>query len=139
MEQKTQRRVSYARSTYRKSKEFSEGLEELGKRIPPALMRYYYMTGIKSPEYEEALYQEIDALFAIRESGITGEMKYVIAQAQINGAVIPQEALGGRSLQIAFPELEEKAPSLGVYRLFMPFTVAEFQEPEKSTQTQDSD
>lgn len=118
--------VSYATSTYIKSKQFSDGLEELGKKIPPALVRHYYMTGIKSPDYEESLYQEIDALFAIRESGISGEMKYAEAQARKNGIIIPQDVLEGKGLQISYPELEKDAPSLGVYRLFLPFTMAEF-------------
>lgn len=125
---KLERKVGYARSTYGKAKEFMRRIEELGEKMPPGLMRHYYSTGIKLPEYDEALYQEVDELFALRESGIRGEMIYVRAQAEASGIEIPEEILSGKSLSIGFPELEEDAPSLGVYRLFMPLTLAELEK-----------
>ncbi len=131
-------KVGYARSTWRKSKEFSDRMEELEEKISPELMRHYYLTGIKLPEYDEALYKEVDELFALRESGIQGEMRYVRAQARANGAEIPEEALSGKSLRIAFPELEDKAPSLGVYRLFMPLTRAELEKKYPQKPSEDS-
>lgn len=121
------RRVGYARSTLDKSKEFSRRMEELGEKMPPELMRHYYITGERLTDYDETLYKEVDELFAIRESGILGEMRYVKAQARVNGIELPEEALSGKSLRIGFPELEDKAPSLGVYRLFIPLTMTELE------------
>lgn len=128
MAEKPRRQVAYARSTWRKAEEFARGLKELGEKMPPSMIRHYYLTGRKSRDYEEALYQEIDDLFSLRESGIRGEMKYAEAQAERNGIEIPGDVLAGKSLQIDFPQLEEKAPSLGVYRLFIPFTEEEFRK-----------
>ena len=41
--------VAFARSTWRKSKEFSAGLHDLAQRMPMELVRLYVTEGVRTP------------------------------------------------------------------------------------------
>ncbi len=126
--------VSYSRSTYEKSKQFCEKLEELQKNIDPVAIRTYLGTSGKSKDEnvelnlslsDEEMIQ-LDELKALRKSGIQAEMKYALAQAKKNGIELSSEIVSGETLIPGFSkELLDKVPSLGVYNLFMLFTEKE--------------
>lgn len=127
--------VAYARSTYKKAKKFQENLKELQKTIPPAVMRMYLAAKNGQVDSRAALglnlspdqKAELDELNALRMSGIQAETKYAIAQADKNGIQLSEDIISGRSIAPGFDrELMDKAPSLGVYQLFMLFTEEEF-------------
>ncbi|MCI8983273.1 MAG: hypothetical protein HFG78_12830 [Hungatella sp.] len=127
--------VAYARSTYKKAKKFQENLKELQKTIPPAVMRMYLAAKNGQVDSRAALglnlspdqKAELDELNALRMSGIQAETKYAIAQADKNGIQLSEDIISGRSIAPGFDrELMDKAPSLGVYHLFMLFTEEEF-------------
>lgn len=127
--------VSYARSTYRKAKEFHEKLNELQKTIEPAVIRAYLAAencqadpdAVLSVELSDEQKAQIGELKELRMSGIQAEMRYAIAQAKKNGVPLSEEIISGKSIAIGFNrELLEKVPSLGVYQLFMLFTEEEF-------------
>lgn len=131
--------VSYARSTYAKAKEFQEKLKELQKTISPAIIRAYLLTKYERNvdkvaeklHLREEQIAQIEELEALRRSGIQAEMRYARAQAKKNGILLPEQILSG---QAVIPELTrellEKAPSLGVYNLFLFFTEEELFEKE---------
>ena len=126
--------VSYAKSTYEKSKQFNEKLKELQKTIKPITIRTYLALDCKQDVENIKLnlglsdfqITQLDELKALRMSGIQGEMKYALAQANINGIQLSEQIISGKSI---FPELSQeilaKVPSLGVYYLFMLFTEEE--------------
>ena len=68
--------IGFARTTYKRAKQFQEMLEELSCQLPLAIARLYLVTGEKFPEYSDAIYEQIDELQALRKKGIQGEMKY---------------------------------------------------------------
>lgn len=126
--------VSYARSTYEKSKQFHEKLKQLQKTISPIMIRTYLAAENKQNEEtiefnlklsgdEKA---QIHELKELRMNGIQSEMKYALAQAEKNGIQLSEEIVSGK---VVFPpftkELLDKVPSLGVYNLFMLFTEEE--------------
>lgn len=128
------RMVSYARSTYEKSKQFHEKLKQLQKTISPIMIRTYLAAENKQNEEtiefnlklsgdEKA---QIHELKELRMNGIQSEMKYALAQAEKNGIQLSEEIVSGK---VVFPpftkELLDKVPSLGVYNLFMLFTEEE--------------
>ena len=126
--------VSYAKSTYEKSKQFNEKLKELQKTIKPITIRTYLaledkqdMENIKlNLGLSDFQIAQLDELKALRMAGIQGEMKYAVAQATKNGIQLSEQITSGKAI---FPELSkellEKVPSLGVYYLFMLFTEEE--------------
>lgn len=129
--------ISYARSTYQKSREFNEKLKELQKTIKPAVIRTYLAMENRHTdpftELDLGLSDEdkagIDELKALRMAGIQGEIRYALAQANKNGIQLSEEIVSGRSIVPGFSrEFLEKVPSLGVYQLFMLFTEEEFQQ-----------
>jgi len=129
--------VSYAISTYRKSKEFNEKLKKLQKTIKPITIRTYLLAENmqKSEQIKEKLglndeqIAQINELKELRISGIKAEMQYALAQARANGVELSEEIISGRSLTIGFnKELLNKVPSLGVYELFILFTEEEIDE-----------
>ena len=126
--------VSYAKSTYEKSKQFNEKLKELQKTIKPITIRTYLALEYKQEAENIKLnlglsdfqIAQLDELKELRMSGIQAEMKYALAQANINGIQLSEQIISGKSI---FPELSQeildKVPSLGVYYLFMLFTEEE--------------
>lgn len=126
--------VSYARSTYEKSKEFHEKLKELQKTVKPITIRTYLAAEGRQNDETAAVHFElsedekakIHELKALRMNGIQAEMKYVLAQAEKNGIQLSEEIVSGEAVFPALDkELLEKVPSLGVYTLFMLFTEEE--------------
>ena len=126
--------VSYAKSTYEKSKQFSEKLKELQKTIKPITIRTYLALECKQNAeniklnlgLSDSQIAQLDELKALRMAGIQAEMKYALAQANKNGIQLSEQIISGKSI---FPELSQeildKVPSLGVYYLFMLFTEEE--------------
>ena len=49
--------IGFARSTYKRAKQFQEMLEDLSCQIPLAIARLYLVTGEKLPEYSDAIYE----------------------------------------------------------------------------------
>ena len=148
--------TGFARTTYKRTKQFQEMLEELSCQLPLAIARLYLVTGEKFPEYSDAIYEQIDELQALRKKGIQGEMKYVLAQVSCyiedaqalddfpslkNWSVLtPEKFLGqdvvnGDNMLPGFSkQLYRIAPSLQVYELFMWFSqheLAQLQEQMK--------
>ena len=134
--------VAFARSTWRKSKEFSAGLHDLAQRMPMELVRLYVTEGVRTPRVRIDYYDRIDELRALRREALLAEMRHVEAQAECWLEEHPDEAariaadyrrtqatpemlLGtavtnGDSPAFGFPpETYLIAPSLRVYELFM--------------------
>ena len=126
--------VSYARSTYEKSRRFHEMLKELQKTISPVMIRTYLAAANKQKDDDVELSLNIneeqkarlDELNKLRMDGIRSEMKYALAQAEKNGIQLSEQVVSGRAILPGFKrELLDKVPSLGVYDLFIPFTKEE--------------
>ena len=98
--------VAFARSTWRKSKEFSAGLHDLAQRMPMELVRLYVTEGVRTPRVRIDYYDRIDELRALRREALLAEMRHVEAQAECWLEEHPDEAA-------------RIAPSLRVYELFM--------------------
>ncbi|MEY8461534.1 hypothetical protein AALA69_10470 [Eggerthellaceae bacterium 24-137] len=134
--------VAFARSTWRKSREFSDGLHELAQRMPMELVRLYVTEGARTPRVPLNCYDRIDELCELRREALLGEMPYVEAQAQIWLDEHPEDAahmaakhrrttatpdmllgtavMNGESPAAGFsPDTYLIAPSLRVYELFM--------------------
>lgn len=60
--------VAFARSTWRKSKEFSAGLHDLAQRMPMELVRLYVTEGVRTPRVRIDYYDRIDELRALRQA-----------------------------------------------------------------------
>lgn len=127
--------VSYARSTYKKSKQFNEKLNELQKTIKPIIIRTYLAAenGVNNKDVASDLNlsdnerTQLDELKALRMSGIQAEMRYALAQAKKNEIQLSEKVVSGEEIVPGFSkELLDKVPSLGVYNLFMLFTKEEF-------------
>ena len=73
--------VAFARSTWRKSKEFSAGLHDLAQRMPMELVRLYVTEGVRTPRVRIDYYDRIDELRALRREALLAEMRHVEAQA----------------------------------------------------------
>ena len=123
--------VSYARSTYEKSRRFHEMLKELQKTISPVMIRTYLAAANKQKDDDVELSLNIneeqkarlDELNKLRMDGIRSEMKYALAQAEKNGIQLSEQVVSGRAILPGFKrELLDKVPSLGVYDLFIPYT-----------------
>ena len=126
--------VSYARSTYEKSRRFHEMLKQLQKTISPVMIRTYLAAANKQKDDDVELSLNIneeqkarlDELNKLRMDGIRSEMKYALAQAEKNGIQLSEQVVSGRAILPGFKrELLDKVPSLGVYDLFIPFTEEE--------------
>ena len=126
--------VSYARSTYEKSRRFHEMLKELQKTISPVMIRTYLAAANKQKDDDVELSLNIneeqkarlDELNKLRMDEIRSEMKYALAQAEKNGIQLSEQVVSGRAILPGFKrELLDKVPSLGVYDLFIPFTEEE--------------
>lgn len=134
--------VAFARSTWRKSREFSDGLHELAQRMPMELVRLYVTEGVRTPRVRTDYYDRIDELRELRRQALLGEMPSVEAQAEIwldehpadatriaaesgRTQATPEMLLGtqvvnGTSPAFGFtPETYAIAPSLRVYELFI--------------------
>ena len=134
--------VAFARSTWRKSREFSTALHDLAQRMPMELVRLYVTEGVRTPRVRIDYYDRIDELRELRREALLGEMPSVEAQAQIwldehpaeaarmvakhrRSTATPDMLLGtavmnGESPAAGFsPETYLIAPSLRVYELFM--------------------
>lgn len=105
--------VAFARSTWRKAKDFQEGLRELAQKMPLVFVRAYLAgtvnaeelakvmddrnasdrgaTGESAGSSAEKLIARIDSLQALRASGIGGEMQYVAAQVEVALRERPEE------------------------------------------------
>ena len=134
--------VAFARSTWRKSKEFNDGVRDLARRMPMELVRLYVTEGVRTPRVPLNCYDRIDELWELRRGALLGELQYVDAQAQIwleehpadaeriaakyhRPQATPEMLLGtavmnGESPALGFsPDTYLIAPSLRVYELFM--------------------
>lgn len=137
--------VSYARSTYEKSKQFNEKLDELQKTISPTIIRVYLAAESDLKEKIKLNLRDdqivaLDELKALRMSGIQSEMRYAVAQAKKNGVQLSEEIVFGKSIAPGFSkELLEKVPSLGVYSLFMLFTTKELDSYLQKNQKDDNE
>lgn len=117
MEQET-KEVAYARSTWKKVKNFQAGLKELEDKIPMILVREYISTGKKSEDIPDEVYEQIDNLKNLRSNGIQGEMKYAVAQAEENGIRLKENILKGQDMRPGFSrKILNKIPSLGPHPL----------------------
>lgn len=83
------RKVGYARSTYRKVREFQQGIEELSQVMPLGVARAYLETGIMLDEYAASDYARVDELQELRKSAIQAETRYVRAQVKVHGREEP--------------------------------------------------
>ena len=134
--------VAFARSTWRKSREFNAGVRDLARLMPMELVRLYVTEGTRTPRVPLTCYDRIDELRALRREALLGEMPYVEAQAEMWLEEHPAEAariaadcrrsqataemllgtsvMNGTSPAFGFsPETYIMAPSLRVYELFM--------------------
>ena len=134
--------VAFARSTWRKSREFSTALHDLAQRMPMELVRLYVTEGMRTPRVRIDYYDRIDELRELRREALLGEMPYVEAQAEMWLEEHPAEAariasdcrrsqataemllgtsvMNGTSPAFGFSsETYIMAPSLRVYELFM--------------------
>ena len=134
--------VAFARSTWRKSREFNAGVRDLARLMPMELVRLYVTEGTRTPRVPLTCYDRIDELRTLRREALLGEMPSVEAQAQIwldehpaeaarmaakhrRSTATPDMLLGtavmnGESPAAGFsPETYLIAPSLRVYELFM--------------------
>ncbi len=95
------KKVGFARSTWRKAKEFQEGIEALSHEIPLGVVRAYLASGEQLSQITDTLRLQIDKLQSLRKSGISGEMQYVKAQVKLNSQRYPlmfEEALAALDL-----------------------------------------
>lgn len=133
------RRVSFAVSTYKLAKEFQNGVEELYKKCPLVYAREYLISGVRRAEIDGQIYDETDRLQAIRKRGISGEMVYILAQANkylkdCGKAESAEDYLGadvisGDNISVGFDaKTYEAVPSLRVYELFMWFSLQEISD-----------
>lgn len=112
--------VGFAMSTWRKVKDFQDGLRELEKRLPMHQVRDYLVSGRRDEYVPGDIYDEIDRLRDLRAAGIRGEMRYALAQARAAGLTLSEEVAEGYSLMAIPPsDLLERVPSLGIYRHFI--------------------
>lgn len=134
--------VAFARSTWRKSKEFSTALHDLAQRMPMELVRLYVTEGVRTPRVPADCYDRIDELRALRRGALLAEMRHVEAQAESWLEEHPDEAahialeyhqaqatpemllgaavINGESPAFGFaPDTYLIAPSLRVYELFV--------------------
>lgn len=146
MEQRP-RKVSYAMSTWKKVKEFQDGLKEIESKISMPQIRRYLLTGERSTDISSDIYDEIDRLQDVRSTGIQGEMRYAIAQARKNGIDLKENITSGKDIRPGFSKkVLERIPSLGIYTHFMWYTEKELEKcnvdiekPESSSQSKDDD
>ncbi len=146
MEKKTLK-VGYAMSTWRKVKEFQDGLKGIEDKIPMPLIRRYLLTGEKSDDISSDIYDEIDRLQDVRSAGIQGEMRYAIAQARKNGIDLKENITSGKDIRPGFSKkVLERIPSLGIYTHFMWYTEKELEKlnsdiekPQQSSSAPDKD
>ncbi len=112
--------VSYARSTYEKSRRFHEMLKELQKTISPVMIRTYLAAANKQKDDDVELSLNIneeqkarlDELNKLRMDGIRSEMKYALAQAEKNGIQLSEQVVSGRAILPGFKrELLDKGRS----------------------------
>lgn len=142
-----ERKIGYAVSTWRKVKEFQDGLKELEDKISMPLIRKYLLTGEKNDDISNDIYDEIDKLQDLRSSGIQGEMRYAIAQARKSGIDLKENITSGKDIRPGFSKkVLEKIPSLGIYTHFMWYTEKELEKcnvdidkPESSELDKDDD
>lgn len=134
--------VAFARSTWRKSREFNAALHDLAQRMPMELVRLYVSEGVRTPRVRTDYYDRIDELHELRRQALLGEMPSVEAQAEMwlrehpaesariaaesgRTQATPEMLLGtavvnGTSAAFGFtPETYVMAPSLRVYELFI--------------------
>lgn len=112
--------VGFAMSTWRKVKEFQDGVRVLEQRLPMHEVRDYLVSGRREEGVPADIYDEIDRLKEVRAEGIRGEMRYALAQARAAGLTLSEEVTEGYSL-MALPPLEilKQVPSLGIFRHFV--------------------
>ena len=66
--------VAFARSTWRKSREFSTALHDLAQRMPMELVRLYVTEGVRTPRVPLNCYDRIDELWELRRGALLGEL-----------------------------------------------------------------
>lgn len=86
------REVGFARSTYKKARQFQEGIHDLAQKMSLVFARTYLVNGTKNPDINKEYYTTIDELQKVRTTGLSSEMKYVGAQVYVNFKKYPQEA-----------------------------------------------
>lgn len=134
MEEETNE-VAYARSTWKKVKNFQEGLKDLETKIPMILVREYISTGKKNKDIPDEVYEQIDNLKNLRSNGIQGEMKYAVAQAEGNGIRLKENIIKGNDMRPGFSKkILNKIPSLGIYTHFMWYTEKELSQLREENQ-----
>ncbi len=139
MEQR-QKKVGYAMSTWKKVKEFQDGLKEIERKIPMSLIRQYLLTGKRDKNISNDIYDEIDRLQHVRTTGIQGEMKYAVAQAQKNGINLKEKITSGKDIRPGFSKkVLDRIPSLGIYTHFMWYTSKELEKCNIETSTPNKD
>ncbi len=139
--------VGYSISTWKKVKEFQDGLREIEDKIPMPLIRKYILTGEKSDDIPDDIYDEIDRLQSVRATGIQGEMKYAIAQAKKSGINLKENITSGKDIRPGFSKkVLERIPSLGIYTHFMWYTQKELEKctldiekPQSTSPNKDDD
>lgn len=82
-------KVGHARSTYRKAREFQQGIEALSETTPLASARAYLLTGNPQQGCDVHDYARIDKLQSVRKSAIQAESRHVDAQVRIRGKKNP--------------------------------------------------
>lgn len=140
-------KVGYSMSTWKKVKEFQDGLKGIEDKISMPLIRRYILTGEKNDDISNEIYDEIDRLQDLRASGIQGEMKYAIAQARKNGINLKENITSGKDIRPGFSKkVLERIPSLGIYTHFMWYTEKELdkcsidiEKPQSAEQNKNDD
>ena len=88
--------VAFARSTWRKSKEFSAGLHDLAQRMPMELVRLYVTEGVRTPRVRIDYYDRIDELRALRREALLAEREAQLEKEQAEFAAAKERGEEGK-------------------------------------------
>ena len=88
--------VAFARSTWRKSKEFSAGLHDLAQRMPMELVRLYVTEGVRTPRVRIDYYDRIDELRALRREAAMNTARKNLDWDGMRAAALDPELLDAR-------------------------------------------
>lgn len=118
--------VSFANSTLEKAELFEKKLRELEKTIPLIAFRTFIATGKLPKDLDPSIKEKMIELKDLRTSGISGEMRYILAQASSKGLTLNQDIVTGKSIIPKFSKSVLKAiPNLEVYQIFSPYSLDE--------------
>ena len=112
--------VAFARSTWRKSKEFSAGLHDLAQRMPMELVRLYVTEGVRTPRGRIDYYDRTECWLEEHPdeaARIAADYRRTQATPEM---LLGTAVINGDSPAFGFPpETYLIAPSLRAYELFM--------------------